>query len=150
MYIDKSYLIQQANGREIDNYCDDGVLDTEQNPNARQEAIDDVIESILESVSSYIDDNLRGVYTVPLTVTDEIIKKISVELAMSQMMERRGFNQVDNDFSNSRQKWADSRLKDIRSGNISLTAGKATQTINTRFNVATETTTMTRTYLDRM
>jgi len=78
------------------------------------------IEEAITKADSEIDLYVGSHYTLPLADVPDIIKQVSVELAICNLKKKKDL--IDNDYK-ERYAWAKQILKDIASGKVILDLG---------------------------
>jgi phage gp36-like protein len=84
------------------------------------EIIKENIEEAITKADSEIDLYVGSHYTLPLADVPDIIKQVSVELAICNLKKKKDL--IDNDYK-ERYAWAKQILKDIASGKVILDLG---------------------------
>jgi phage gp36-like protein len=84
------------------------------------EIIKENIEEAITKADSEIDLYIGSHYTLPLPEVPDIIKQVSVELAICNLKKKKDL--IDNDYK-ERYAWAKQILKDIASGKVILDLG---------------------------
>jgi phage gp36-like protein len=84
------------------------------------EIIKENIEEAITKADSEIDLYVGSHYTLPLADVPDIIKQVSVELAICNLKKKKDL--IDNDYK-ERYAWAKQILKDITSGKVILDLG---------------------------
>lgn len=82
------------------------------------DVVSSVVDAAISDADAMIDTYLAGKYTVPISPTPSIIRKLSVDIALYNLFSRRG---RVSEATEQRYKDAVSMLRDVSKGNAAIT-----------------------------